>query len=142
MLDGVFTNSTTVTFSRSTTGSALNVKWQLISHADATTTQTASVAFGTTDTTISTAISAVEIARSVVVACGVWHCGGKANYTADDNPFVSGSCALSFSDTTHVAATRALSGSIAATVTFYAVQFEGYYPPELTLSRRQLLRDI
>ncbi|MCP4967152.1 MAG: tandem-95 repeat protein, partial [bacterium] len=88
LIRGQVTDSTTLMFDRSTTGTTNELSWFLVEFQDSTEVQHASVAFASSGTTQDVTISSVDPARSIAVG-GYQMTGGRSPYTSDDRAGVA-----------------------------------------------------
>ncbi|MCP3936460.1 MAG: hypothetical protein GY708_13925, partial [Actinomycetia bacterium] len=88
LIRGQVTDSTTLMFDRSTTGTTNELSWFLVEFQDSTEVQHASVAFASSGTTQDVTISSVDPERSIAVG-GYQMTGGRSPYTSDDRAGVA-----------------------------------------------------
>jgi len=132
----VLTDAETLTFTREATGQAMSISWELVEFTDDTRVHYVPVAFGTGDTSQDDAVPPVALARAWPVAPGHKNCGGSNTYAADDNPGV-GMATLELTTPINLQSVRALTGSVAATLAAYVVEFP-LDPDEMAVVARQL----
>ncbi|MEM9561346.1 MAG: hypothetical protein AAGA93_01930, partial [Actinomycetota bacterium] len=85
LVRGRITDATTLTFDRSSTGQAVDLRWELIEFTDSTTVQHASASFGTSVSAQGVTISAVDRGRAIATG-GYLGQGGRTPFASDDNP--------------------------------------------------------
>ncbi|MGD0101042.1 MAG: DUF2341 domain-containing protein, partial [Acidobacteriota bacterium] len=121
LVEGVLTNSTTLTFTRLANGQAITLRYYLVTFTDGTTVQSGTTAFGTTDTTLNATISSVDLTRTLAAASSFQR-GGQSSYTGDDQP-ATGWFTTKLSSATNLQLTRGNALSSTANVSWYVVQF-------------------
>lgn len=118
---GQLTNSTTLTFDRYASGNAATLTYFLVQFTDGTTVQSGSQNFATTDTQNNATITSVSTSWAIAAA-GLYVRGGRTAYATDDNPnpvwFT-----LDLTSATNLQITRDVTGSSAADVGWFVVQF-------------------
>ncbi len=87
LLRGTISDSTTLTFDRSVSGTTNDLSWYLVEFTDATAVQHGSAAFGSSDTSKDVTITAVDSASSISVG-GYQMTGGRSPYATNDVPGV------------------------------------------------------
>ena len=121
MVEGVLTNSTTLTFTRLANGQTISLHYYLVTFTDGTTVQNGTTAFGTTDTTLNATISSVDLTRTIA-APSSFQRGGQTSYAADDQP-APGWFTTTLSSATNLQLTRGNPLSSTANVSWFVVQF-------------------
>ena len=123
MFRGVLTNSTTLTFDRDVTGTAVDLAWFLIEFTDPTVVQSGSENFSSVQTQKDVTITAVVLANTIANAgAQPPGRGGKTPFTSDDNPGV-GTVQQDLTTTTNLQLTRALTGSVTADIGWFVIEF-------------------
>ncbi len=86
LVRGRITDSTTLTFDRSSSGQAMTVRWYLVEFTDSTEVQRGSAAFASGTSSITATLGTpVDRSRSIATG-GYFGYGGRTAYTTDDNP--------------------------------------------------------
>lgn len=123
LIRGDITNTTTLTFTRASSGQALTVQYFLVEFTDATLVQPIVVNFGTGDTQIDSLITAITTSKTFVTAAGLYNRSGSANYTADDDTSPA-TFTLDLTGSTNLRSIRSITGSVAAVLSAFVVTFD------------------
>ncbi len=140
LVRGEIANATTLTFTRDNTGQGVNLTWYLITFTDTTSVQKGVQAFNTTDTSLNATITATDLSRSITVG-GFYGAGGNCTYSTDDQLGV-GMFRLDLTSGTNLQMTRGITGSAAADVGWFVVQFNAGqsfgYMKSITIDRTKV----
>jgi len=105
------------------TSAAATVYVQAVTVSDATV-RAFDLSFTSSETTPATpaTITAVNTSNSIIILGGLHQCGGRCAYTGDDDISV-GYCTTALASSTTVTATRGATGSTAATINGWVIDF-------------------
>lgn len=123
-LHGVFTDVDQISIVRGVgTSASINYGWQVIEFNDGTEVQSGTLSYGSSTTSLTATLQAVDLERTVPLLASAANCwGGSHNYSADD-AIGPGMFTTVLSNSTTLAAVRAVHRSAKADLGWFTVQF-------------------
>jgi CSLREA domain-containing protein len=131
LVRGLVTNSTTLTFDRANTGTAIEVRYHLVEFTDATSVQHGSANLATAAATANVTIATVDPARSISGG-GYMYTAGSSSYATDDVPGVAWATSR-ISTATNLRLTRS-STAAGADIGWFVVNWGGAGPDTVTVN--------
>ncbi len=121
LLRARLTSATTVEVDRAVSGTTVDYAWEVVEFTDGTRVQSATESLTAAETSRTRTVTAVDPSRSVALA-SAYQRAGQTAYTADDN-VGPGWFTVALSDASTVRVERAVTGSAAASVTWFLLEF-------------------
>lgn len=123
VLRGRITSTTQLTFDRDEAGSlSIELTWFVVEFTDGTVIQSGSENFGTGDTLKNVAITAIDAAKAVAMAGGMWGRYGKSAENTSGN-YGSVQNTLTLTTPTNLQIERAITDSAASDVSWFVAEF-------------------